>query len=86
MVIYSSDSGLILVVCSLLIECLLATLIWYQNLVISATQLTPSHLPSHFFSYLPSHLTSQYVLILVLPSACTGLVMAGFIRVVYLGK
>src|SRR6266536_6343396 len=34
MVIYSSDSGLILVVCSLLIECLLATLIWHQNLAV----------------------------------------------------
>src|SRR6266498_4188569 len=56
MVIYASDSGLILVVCSLLIECLLATLIWHQNLAVPATQLTPSHLPSH--------LTSQYALIL----------------------
>src|SRR6266536_5315433 len=52
MVIYSSDSGLILVVCGLLIECLLATPIWHQNLAVPATQLTPSHL------------TSQYALIL----------------------
>src|SRR6266511_3197590 len=72
MVIYSSDSGLILVVCSLLIECLLATLIWHQNLAVPATQLTPSHVPSHLPSHVPSHLpshvpshlTSQYALIL----------------------
>src|SRR6266536_5587249 len=41
MVIYSSDSGLILVVCSLLIECLLATLIWHQNLAVPATWSAP---------------------------------------------